>query len=159
MQLDLRRHVKSQLSIQNLSLSCIMTMIKRMFLFFWRKDLLKYHHIISVLKIIFKVRCLAIHLFTIDNDFSQSSWLRDALSELDPSCERLTFIGNPPPSIPHQNASAANENTDVKPRPIRHAIMKPMLRIQATGTFGTTEVWRFNIHLFLLSQKLIKKSH
>ena len=34
MQLDLRRHVKSPLSIQNLSLSCIMTMIKRMFLFF-----------------------------------------------------------------------------------------------------------------------------
>jgi cell cycle checkpoint protein len=34
MQLDLRRHVKSLLSIQNLSLSCIMTMIKRMFLSF-----------------------------------------------------------------------------------------------------------------------------
>ena len=34
MQLDLRRHVKSQLSIQNLSSSYIMTMIKRMFLSF-----------------------------------------------------------------------------------------------------------------------------
>ena len=95
-----------------------------------------------------------IHLFTIDKT-SQSSWLRDALSELDPSCERLTFIGNPPPSISHQNAAAgpsANENTDVKPRPNRYATtMKPMLRIQATGTFGSTEVRKFHIHRFLLS--------
>ena len=83
-----------------------------------------------------------VHLFTIDK-FPQSSWLRDALSELDPSCERLTFIGHPPPPTQHQNASAANENTDVKPRPIRHAIMKPMLRIQATGAFGSAEVWKF----------------
>ncbi|TFY65021.1 hypothetical protein EVJ58_g2227 [Rhodofomes roseus] len=28
----------------------------------------------------------------------KSSWLRDALSELDPTCERLTIIGNPPPA-------------------------------------------------------------
>ena len=33
MQLDLRRHVKSPLSIQNLSLSCIMTMTRRMCFF------------------------------------------------------------------------------------------------------------------------------
>ena len=86
-----------------------------------------------------------IHLFTIDN-ISQSSWLRDALSELDPSCERLTFIGNPPPS--QQNATvgtSANENIDVKPRPIRYAAMKPMLRIQATGTFGSTQVWKLQL--------------
>ena len=39
MQLDLRRHVKSPLSIQNLSLSCIMTTTKRMFLSPWCKTL------------------------------------------------------------------------------------------------------------------------
>ncbi|KAI0303500.1 repair protein Rad1/Rec1/Rad17-domain-containing protein [Multifurca ochricompacta] len=27
----------------------------------------------------------------------KSSWLRDALSEIDPSCEKLTLVGNPPP--------------------------------------------------------------
>ncbi|KAJ7611609.1 Rad1/Rec1/Rad17 [Roridomyces roridus] len=64
----------------------------------------------------------------------KSSWLRDALSELDPSCEKLTFVGNPPPTggaaapgrqRPHPRA--ANGNT-------------PMLRIQAVGTFGSTEM-------------------
>jgi cell cycle checkpoint protein len=37
MQLDLRRHVKSPLSIRNLSLSCIMIMTKRMFISPWCK--------------------------------------------------------------------------------------------------------------------------
>jgi len=55
----------------------------------------------------------------------KSSWLRDALSELDPSCDKLTFIGNPPP----QSARAP-----------RSALSKPMLRIQAAGTFGSTEM-------------------
>ena len=40
MQLDLRRHVKSPLSIRNLSLSCIMTMTKRMFISRWCKTFL-----------------------------------------------------------------------------------------------------------------------
>ncbi|KAF9048296.1 Rad1-domain-containing protein [Hymenopellis radicata] len=58
----------------------------------------------------------------------KSSWLRDALSELDPSCEKLTFIGNPPPSEDPGQA-----------RKVKVAL-KPMLRIQATGTFGSTEM-------------------
>ncbi|KDQ59631.1 hypothetical protein JAAARDRAFT_205648 [Jaapia argillacea MUCL 33604] len=53
-----------------------------------------------------------------------SSWLRDALSELDPSCEKLTFIGNPPV----QNPRGAR------------APSKPLFRIQAAGTFGSTEM-------------------
>ncbi|KAJ7677254.1 Rad1/Rec1/Rad17 [Mycena rosella] len=57
---------------------------------------------------------------------TQSSWLRDALSELDPSCDKLTFIGNPPPA------------TNGKQR--RLADATPMLRIQAAGTFGSTEM-------------------
>jgi len=54
----------------------------------------------------------------------KSSWLRDALSELDPSCEKLTFIGNPP-------TQTANG-----PR----ASSRPLLRIQAGGTFGSAEM-------------------
>jgi hypothetical protein len=61
----------------------------------------------------------------------QSSWLRDALSELDPSCDKLTFTGNPPP----QSTRA------------RGALSKPMLRIQAAGTFGSTEVLIFKFAL------------
>lgn len=56
----------------------------------------------------------------------QSSWLRDALSELDPSYDKITLIGNPPDQNPRSRSARA---------PI-----KPMLRIQAAGTFGSTEV-------------------
>ncbi|KAG6850414.1 hypothetical protein H0H93_013639 [Arthromyces matolae] len=58
----------------------------------------------------------------------KSSWLRDALSELDPSFDKLTFIGSPPEA----------ENTREKPK--SSAIAKPMLRIRAAGTFGSTEM-------------------
>ncbi|KAJ6546926.1 Rad1/Rec1/Rad17 [Mycena capillaripes] len=60
----------------------------------------------------------------------KSSWLRDALSELDPSCEKLTFIGHPSPE-------AANGKQRQRPRA---ANGMPMLRIQAAGTFGSTEM-------------------
>ncbi|KAF8061634.1 Rad1/Rec1/Rad17 [Lyophyllum atratum] len=61
----------------------------------------------------------------------KSSWLRDALSELDPSFDKLTFIGNPPPE-----ADASTSRQKQKSR----EIWKPMLRIQAAGTFGSTEM-------------------
>ncbi|KAF6764802.1 Rad1/Rec1/Rad17 [Ephemerocybe angulata] len=54
----------------------------------------------------------------------KSSWLRDALSELDPSCEKLTFIANP--------------SVDGPQRPRLNT--QPMLRIQADGTHGSTEM-------------------
>ncbi|KAK0478044.1 Rad1/Rec1/Rad17 [Armillaria luteobubalina] len=60
----------------------------------------------------------------------KSEWLRDALSELDPSCEKLTFIGNPPPK----------EDPSQKQKAKSRIGLKPMLRIQATGTFGSTEM-------------------
>lgn len=56
----------------------------------------------------------------------KSSWLRDALSELDPSCDKLTFIGTPP----LEQGSRQRPRDDAK----------PMLRIQAAGTFGSTEM-------------------
>ncbi|KAJ6620299.1 Rad1/Rec1/Rad17 [Mycena sp. CBHHK59/15] len=59
----------------------------------------------------------------------KSSWLRDALSELDPSCDKLTFIGNPPPTAA----------TGKRPQ-LRAGNETPMLRIQAAGTFGSTEM-------------------
>ncbi|KAG7453030.1 Rad1-domain-containing protein [Guyanagaster necrorhizus] len=63
----------------------------------------------------------------------KSEWLRDALSELDPSCEKLTFIGNPPPTgDPSQPRQKQKANSRVS--------LKPMLRIKATGTFGSTEM-------------------
>ncbi|KAJ7460910.1 Rad1/Rec1/Rad17 [Mycena galericulata] len=62
----------------------------------------------------------------------KSSWLRDALSELDPSCDKLTFIGNPPPAT-----TTANGRQRQQPRASNGT---PMLRIQAAGTFGSTEM-------------------
>ncbi|EDR10882.1 uncharacterized protein LACBIDRAFT_315835 [Laccaria bicolor S238N-H82] len=61
----------------------------------------------------------------------KSSWLRDALSELDPSCDKLTFIGNPPVNtvVAPNGGQRQQRNTT-----------KPMLRIQAGGTFGSTEM-------------------
>ncbi|KAJ7591354.1 Rad1/Rec1/Rad17 [Mycena floridula] len=58
----------------------------------------------------------------------KSSWLREALSELDPSCSTLTFIGNPPKGGPGQQKQKS-----------RHGA-QPMLRIQATGTCGSAEM-------------------
>ncbi|THG96781.1 hypothetical protein EW026_g5123 [Hermanssonia centrifuga] len=54
----------------------------------------------------------------------KSSWLRDALSELDPSCERLTIIANPPPASGRAPRASA----------------QPRLRLKAVGTFGSTEM-------------------
>ncbi|KAF5379886.1 hypothetical protein D9757_007177 [Collybiopsis confluens] len=63
----------------------------------------------------------------------KSSWLRDALSELDPSCDKLTFIGNP-----SENAETGAQTARQRQRARMQA--KPNLRIEATGTFGTTEM-------------------
>ncbi|KAJ4475748.1 Rad1/Rec1/Rad17 [Lentinula aciculospora] len=63
----------------------------------------------------------------------KSSWLRDALSELDPSCDKLTFIGNPP-DITDAGAQTARQ----RQRALLRA--KPNFRIEATGTFGNTEM-------------------
>ncbi|PBK64522.1 hypothetical protein ARMSODRAFT_1087934 [Armillaria solidipes] len=60
----------------------------------------------------------------------KSEWLREALSELDPSGEKLTFIGNPPP----------RDDPSEKQKTKSRVGLKPMLRIQATGTFGNTEM-------------------
>ncbi|KZT20264.1 Rad1-domain-containing protein [Neolentinus lepideus HHB14362 ss-1] len=54
----------------------------------------------------------------------QSSWLRDALSELDPSCEKLTFVGNP---LPQGNNTSRSSSS-------------PLFRILAEGMFGSTEM-------------------
>ncbi|KAH0584433.1 Cell cycle checkpoint protein RAD1 [Termitomyces sp. J132] len=61
----------------------------------------------------------------------KSSWLRDALSELDPSFDKLTFIGSPPPEA---------EDLTSRGGQMSRAVEKPMLRIQAAGTFGSTEM-------------------
>ncbi|KAI0345214.1 Rad1-domain-containing protein [Trametopsis cervina] len=54
----------------------------------------------------------------------KSSWLRDALSEIDPSCEKLTIIGSPPP--PEGRAPRASA--------------PPRLRLKAVGNWGSTEM-------------------
>ncbi|KAI0084004.1 Rad1-domain-containing protein [Irpex rosettiformis] len=53
----------------------------------------------------------------------KSSWLRDALSELEPSCEKVTIVGNPPPPegrVPRTST--------------------PRLRLKAVGNWGSTEM-------------------
>ncbi|KAL1744267.1 Rad1/Rec1/Rad17, partial [Schizophyllum fasciatum] len=58
----------------------------------------------------------------------KSSWLRDALSELDPTIEKLTLISNPRP-----------EDADARRRP-PNAVVAPLFRIRAEGTYGSTEM-------------------
>ncbi|KAG6334883.1 hypothetical protein ID866_4207 [Astraeus odoratus] len=60
-----------------------------------------------------------------DRTLVSSVWLRDALSELDPSCEKITFISNP----------VAEPG-----RLQRLAPAKPQFCIIASGAFGTTEM-------------------
>ena len=57
---------------------------------------------------------------------AQSSWLRDALAEIDSSCEKITLIGSPP------------EQAEPARRP--RAKAAPVFRIHAEGAFGSTEV-------------------
>lgn len=74
----------------------------------------------------------------------QSSWLRDALSELDPSCDKLTIISNPSPPTGRAPRSTAS---------------KPIFRIQAAGTFGSTEVsvnYSAAIRLFIVALTKIR---
>ncbi|EPS98580.1 hypothetical protein FOMPIDRAFT_1051423 [Fomitopsis schrenkii] len=54
----------------------------------------------------------------------KSSWLRDALSEIDSNCDKFTIIGNPPPP-----PGRAARSTD-----------PPRLRIQTAGNFGSIEM-------------------
>ncbi|KAJ3815398.1 Rad1/Rec1/Rad17 [Lentinula lateritia] len=68
-----------------------------------------------------------------DSDQIQSSWLRDALSELDPSCDKLTFVGNPS-NVPDVGAHTARERQRARMQ------AQPNFRIEATGTFGNTEM-------------------
>jgi len=81
----------------------------------------------SVLKIILKVRHsagLSLAMRFIEH-LTQSSWLSDALSELETtSYEKITIISNPPP--PRTRAPRAPN--------------KPILRIHAAGPFGSCEV-------------------
>ncbi|EIW85499.1 Rad1-domain-containing protein [Coniophora puteana RWD-64-598 SS2] len=68
--------------------------------------------------------------------FKSSSWLRDALAELDPSCDKITFTCNPP-------AAAAANNAPQPQQPQQRgggSTAKPLFRIQASGTFGSTEM-------------------
>ncbi|KAH8991120.1 Rad1-domain-containing protein [Lactarius hatsudake] len=58
----------------------------------------------------------------------KSSWLRDALSEIDPSCDKLTLIGNPPPA---QDSPSRRPRATASP---------PIFRIHAEGAFGSTEM-------------------
>ncbi|ESK88266.1 cell cycle checkpoint protein rad1 [Moniliophthora roreri MCA 2997] len=66
----------------------------------------------------------------------KSSWLKEALSEIDSFCDKLTFFGNPP----------EENNTDgMTTKQKRQANLKrPIFRIQAIGTLGTTEMDYYN---------------
>jgi hypothetical protein len=76
----------------------------------------------------------------------KSSWLREALSELDSSVDKLTFIGTPRDDL---------VDGRVVPRR-RSSVNKPMLRIRAKGIFGSTEV---NTSLLLRYVLLTGRSH
>ncbi|KAI0818882.1 Rad1/Rec1/Rad17 [Irpex lacteus] len=59
-----------------------------------------------------------------DAEQTCSSWLRDALSELEPSCEKVTIIGHPPPPDGRAPRTSA----------------PPRLRLKASGNWGSTEL-------------------
>ncbi|KAG7086489.1 hypothetical protein E1B28_002438 [Marasmius oreades] len=67
----------------------------------------------------------------------KSSWLKEALSEIDPSCDKLTFIANPP-------EKADTDGTVARQEERTRTRAKPILRIRATSMHGTTEMEYFN---------------
>ncbi|KAF8126491.1 Rad1/Rec1/Rad17 [Boletus edulis] len=64
--------------------------------------------------------------------FKSSSWLRDALSELDPSCEKITFISNPAADVARGQRRGSVGGAA--------STSKPLFRIKASGDFGSTEM-------------------
>lgn len=62
----------------------------------------------------------------------QSSWLLEALSEVGPSCDKLTIICAPPQE-PLATAATAGPY-------LNSGVAKPTFRIRAVGSFGSTEV-------------------
>ncbi|KAF9553821.1 Rad1-domain-containing protein [Agrocybe pediades] len=69
------------------------------------------------------------------------SWLREALSELDPSCDKLTFIGNPKTvNVDMEEGYEHLNERQRQKRAQRAQAGKPMFRIRATGEFGSTEM-------------------
>ena len=63
-----------------------------------------------------------------------SSWLRDALSEIDSSCERITFIANPAADVAKSAGKRKEGAREID------STVKPLFRIKASGDFGSTEV-------------------
>ncbi|PFH52475.1 hypothetical protein AMATHDRAFT_57101 [Amanita thiersii Skay4041] len=60
----------------------------------------------------------------------KSSWLRDALMEIDPSCEKIIFVSSPPSEDISVGIGTRRRND----------MNAPMLRIQAEGSFGSTQM-------------------
>lgn len=58
----------------------------------------------------------------------RSSWLREALEEIDSSCDKLTFIGIPPTENLPGSATSQKGTT------------KPTFRLRAEGTFGSSQM-------------------
>ncbi|KIJ43981.1 hypothetical protein M422DRAFT_779511 [Sphaerobolus stellatus SS14] len=57
----------------------------------------------------------------------KSSWLRDALEEIDSTCDKITFIGIPPAeTLPGSSAAKGS--------------IKPIFRLRAEGTFGSSQM-------------------
>ncbi|KAG9318174.1 Rad1/Rec1/Rad17 [Chiua virens] len=66
--------------------------------------------------------------------FKSSLWLRDALSELDPSCDKITFISNPAAEV----AKSTGQRREGAGGTV--GTLKPLFRIKASGDFGSTEM-------------------
>jgi hypothetical protein len=67
---------------------------------------------------------------------SQSAWLREAISDLDPSCSRITIIARP--AAPRQIMGHSQSASSYNPRTERERA--GMFRLEAVGNFGKTEV-------------------
>jgi len=67
----------------------------------------------------------------------KSSWLRDALSEIDTSCDYVTIICNPP-----QRVTGAGEGRS-------GGTASPIFRIEAKSTRGTVEVGSLSLREYV----------
>lgn len=65
---------------------------------------------------------------------SQSGWLRDALSEIDPTAERLSI------SFSIGNTNPTGQSRTSEDHSMQDSENEPTFRLEAVGTLGSTEV-------------------
>ncbi|KAJ9109289.1 hypothetical protein QFC21_000618 [Naganishia friedmannii] len=108
---------------------------------FIRKGFTRYHEGMSLFT---HPMCIAqVDIYLVPSCMTQSTWLQEALADLDPSCSKITITIAPPNDLPDGDPlnNDANDAYRVQRRKKLSAREKAgIFRLEAVGNFGQTEL-------------------